>query len=197
MAAAPQDDQPWQQLTLACWSRVLCRSYFLIKNLGSSILLHLKKISDREFSGKSPDVVFCGKNFGSFLYSLKIKEKKPYHWEQWHLSAPFCRLLNSAELLSAKWANLKDTFSPISFKNLVSLDMLKNAGKKRSSCLSPLTPQLYRIPYYFISAVAFPNVAIHIQSFSFRQMVAFLPYCLIIPINLFLNLTFQFLLSLF
>lgn len=124
MAAPSQDGQPWQQLSMACWSCVLLGSYFLIKNLGSSIFLHLKQGSNPEFSGKSPDVVFFRENFGFFLYSLKNKGEKPLSPRIVALVRSI--LLSSAELLSAKWANLKDTFSPISFESPSSLEMLKN-----------------------------------------------------------------------
>lgn len=40
------------------------------------------------------------------------------------------RLLSSAELMSAKWANLKDPFSLISFKNPMLLAYLKIPGRK-------------------------------------------------------------------
>lgn len=115
-----------QQISKAGWGCALCRSYLLIKNEGSWILLCFKQISDPEFSGKFPDVVFCGKNFGSFLCSLKIKEEKNLAPGIIAFVSSIYGLLSSAELMAAKWANLKDTFSLVAFKKAMSLDILKN-----------------------------------------------------------------------
>jgi len=114
-----------QQLSVACWGCALCRSYLLIKNVGSCILLCFKQISTLNFPA-NPQIWSLWEKFGVLLVFIKNKREKSFAPGIIAFVSSLFRLLSSAELMSAKWANLKDPFSLTSFKNTVSLGLLKN-----------------------------------------------------------------------
>lgn len=119
-----------QQLCMVCWSCCLCRFYFLIKNEGRSIFSSGLIKSVTLSSLANPQMCLLWKKSRVLLVFIKNRREKNLAPGIIAFVSSIYRLLSSAELMSAKWANLKDPFSLISFKNPMLLAYLKIPGRK-------------------------------------------------------------------